>query len=230
MGVHLLGRLAGLEALGPLRRVSWPTRPRSEMPVTAKSASGDRASPKGGHGARANPTPRRYAPPAARAGPCGFGAVIFTSGFRPDYAHRVRLPLSTQWASRSPRTGRARWSQACLLRRPFHAQVQSSALFGVGEDAAVVAQSIARHRSHVVLRQTLTAKRGSSRRLNPTIDIEPFPLLSGVMNIDVGDVSIVHKRRRSQNKSTTPHHPPSSTTYLTPRSATTHPRLADQRP
>jgi putative flavoprotein involved in K+ transport len=75
----------------------------------------------------------------------GFGAVIFTSGFRPDYGRWVQLaafdsmgfPIAPDGAS-------------TLLPGLYFCGVHflrtraSSLLFGVGEDARIVAQTAAR--------------------------------------------------------------------------------------
>jgi putative flavoprotein involved in K+ transport len=74
----------------------------------------------------------------------GFGAVIFTSGFRPDYSSWVRLdafdelgfPIHTDCAS-TVVPGLYFCGVHYLRKR------KSSLLIGVGEDAAIVAQHIA---------------------------------------------------------------------------------------
>jgi putative flavoprotein involved in K+ transport len=94
-------------------------------------------------------------PPPFRADPPleldlrGFGAVIFTSGFRPDYSHWVRFPafdamgfpLADDCAS-TVVPGLYFCGVHFLRKR------KSSVLFGVGEDASVVASSIAHNRSY----------------------------------------------------------------------------------
>jgi putative flavoprotein involved in K+ transport len=76
----------------------------------------------------------------------GFGVAIFTSGFRPDYTHWVRFsafdvmgfPLTDNGAS-TVVPGLFFCGVHFLRKR------KSSVLFGVGEDAAIVAQSVARY-------------------------------------------------------------------------------------
>jgi putative flavoprotein involved in K+ transport len=81
----------------------------------------------------------------------GFGVVICTTGFRPDYAHWVRFsavvdamgfPLTHDDAS-TVVPGLFFCGVHFLRKR------KSSTLFGVGEDAAIVAQSIVRNRSEL---------------------------------------------------------------------------------
>jgi len=80
-----------------------------------------------------------------RVGLDGVGTVIFTSGFRPDYASWVRIdgafdelgfPLETDGASSA-----APGLFFCGVH--FMRKRRSSLLFGVGEDAAVVAGGVA---------------------------------------------------------------------------------------
>ncbi|TMG27029.1 MAG: hypothetical protein E6H93_14665 [Chloroflexi bacterium] len=79
-----------------------------------------------------------------------FGAVIFTSGFRPDYARWVRLaafdelgfPLAPDGASTAV-------PGLYFVGVHFLRTRKSSLIFGVGEDAAIVARSVCDHLGHV---------------------------------------------------------------------------------
>ena len=103
------------------------------------------------------PVPELPDPPPFRADPPreldldGFGVVICTAGFRPDYARWVRLsavvdamgfPLTHDDASTMV-PGLFFCGVHFLRKR------KSSTLFGVGEDAAIVAQSIVRNQSEL---------------------------------------------------------------------------------
>src|SRR5205823_6088163 len=102
------------------------------------------------HGRRASsPTPR---PPdtAAAAAPesvdlAGFGAVIFTSGFRPDYRSWIHADDAFD-ALGFPIT---QDGQSTVVRGLYFCGVhflrkrKSSIFLGIGEDAAIVARSIA---------------------------------------------------------------------------------------
>ena len=76
----------------------------------------------------------------------GFGVVICTTGFRPDYARWVRFPVVD--ALGFPLT---RDDASTVVPGLFFCGVhflrkrKSSTLFGVGEDAAIVAQAVARN-------------------------------------------------------------------------------------
>jgi putative flavoprotein involved in K+ transport len=72
--------------------------------------------------------------------------VIFTSGFRPDYAGWVRFPAFD--AMGFPLTDNCASTEVpglffCGVH--FLRKRKSSVLFGVGEDAALVPRSIAHH-------------------------------------------------------------------------------------
>jgi putative flavoprotein involved in K+ transport len=92
------------------------------------------------------PAPFRYNP-VRELDLRGFSAVIFTAGFRPDYrwidapvTDDLGFPLSTDGAS-TVLPGLYFCGVHFLRKR------RSSLLFGVGEDAALVARQIASHRS-----------------------------------------------------------------------------------
>jgi putative flavoprotein involved in K+ transport len=78
----------------------------------------------------------------------GFGAIIYTSGFRPDYASWMRLDafdelgFPVQHDGASPTIPGLYFCGVHFLRKR-----KSSLLMGVGEDAAIVADSIAARRA-----------------------------------------------------------------------------------
>jgi putative flavoprotein involved in K+ transport len=93
-------------------------------------------------------------PPAFHADPPteldlrGVGVVIFTCGFRPDYARWVRFPAFDTMGFPLTDNGTSTVVPGLFFCGVhFMRKRKSSVLFGVGEDAAIVAHSIARHRS-----------------------------------------------------------------------------------
>jgi putative flavoprotein involved in K+ transport len=150
MGVQLLGRLAGVEghrasfaadladsvAFGDARYVDIRKLLTEQLPTRGMAAP-------------ELPDPHPFhADPPLELDLTGFGVVIFTSGFRPDYTHWMRFPAFD--AMGFPLTDNG---ESTVVPGLFFCGVhflrkrKSSVLFGVGEDAAVVAQSIAHHRS-----------------------------------------------------------------------------------
>jgi putative flavoprotein involved in K+ transport len=78
----------------------------------------------------------------------GFGVVIFTSGFRPDYEQWMRFPAFDAMGFPLTDNGASTVVPGLFFCGVhFLRKRKSSVLFGVGEDAAIVAQSIARNRS-----------------------------------------------------------------------------------
>lgn len=72
--------------------------------------------------------------------------MIFTSGFRPDYAHWVRFPAFDAMGFPLAEGGASTVVPGLFFCGVhFLRKRKSSLLFGVGEDASVVAHSIARH-------------------------------------------------------------------------------------
>jgi len=72
------------------------------------------------------------------------GVVIFTSGFRPDYARWIRFPAFDAMGFPLTDNGASTVVPGlyfCGVH--FLRKRKSAVLFGVGEDAAVVARSIA---------------------------------------------------------------------------------------
>jgi putative flavoprotein involved in K+ transport len=91
-------------------------------------------------------------PPPFRADPpleldlAGFGTVIFTAGFRPDYPRWVRFPAFDAMGFPLTDDGASTAVPGLFFCGVhFLRKRKSSLLFGVGEDAAIVAQSITDH-------------------------------------------------------------------------------------
>ena len=79
-----------------------------------------------------------------------FGAVIFTSGFRPDYARWVRLPAFDELGfPLAPDGAGTAVPGLYFVGVHFLRTRKSSLIFGVGEDAAIVARSVCDHLGHV---------------------------------------------------------------------------------
>jgi putative flavoprotein involved in K+ transport len=79
----------------------------------------------------------------------GFGAVIFTSGFRPDYASWIKIPGAfDDLGFPNHRDGRSTAAPGLhFVGVHFLRKRKSSLLWGVGEDAGIVARSIAQERA-----------------------------------------------------------------------------------
>jgi putative flavoprotein involved in K+ transport len=74
-----------------------------------------------------------------------FGTVIFTAGFRPDYARWVHIPAFDEWGFPLTVDGASTVVPGLyFVGVHFLRTRRSSLLFGVGEDAALVARSIVR--------------------------------------------------------------------------------------
>jgi putative flavoprotein involved in K+ transport len=74
----------------------------------------------------------------------GVGAVIFTTGFRPDYTRWVHLPAFDEWGFPLAVDGASTVVPGLyFVGVHFLRTRKSSLLFGVGEDAALVARCIA---------------------------------------------------------------------------------------
>jgi putative flavoprotein involved in K+ transport len=147
MGVQLLGRLTGVEG----------HRARFADDLADSVAFGDaryadiRAALSNQLGATGRAAPELPDPPPFCADPPrelgldGLGAVICTTGFRPDYARWVRFPVFD--ALGFPLT---RDDAGTVVPGLFFCGVhflrkrKSSTLFGVGEDAAIVAQAVSK--------------------------------------------------------------------------------------
>ena len=74
----------------------------------------------------------------------GFAAVIFTSGFRPDYTRWVKLPAFDEMGFPVAPDGIATDLPGLYFCGVHFLRTRKSSLvFGVGEDAAIVAEAIA---------------------------------------------------------------------------------------
>ena len=92
--------------------------------------------------------PPSYADPPLELDLTGFGTVIRTAGFRPDYARWMQFPAFDAMGFPVTDNGASTVIPGlyfCGVH--FLRKRKSSVLFGVGEDAAIVAQSLAHHRS-----------------------------------------------------------------------------------
>ena len=73
----------------------------------------------------------------------GFGAVIFTSGFRPDYSRWVQFPAFDDFGFPLTADGASTVVPGLyFVGVHFLRTRKSSLLFGVGEDALIVARSL----------------------------------------------------------------------------------------
>lgn len=150
MGVQLLGRLAGVEghrvyfagdladsvAFGDARYADIRQLLTEQLP------------------ARGMTVPELPDPPPFHADPPveldleGLGVVILTSGFRPGYARWVRFPAFDAMGFPLTDNGASTVVPGLFFCGVhFLRKRKSSVLIGVGEDAAIVAHSIARNRS-----------------------------------------------------------------------------------
>lgn len=76
----------------------------------------------------------------------GLGVVIFTSGFRPDYAHWIRFPAFDAMGFPLTDNGASTVVPGLFFCGVhFLRKRKSAVLYGVGEDAAIVAHSLAHH-------------------------------------------------------------------------------------
>ena len=145
MGVRLLGRLSAVEgkralfapdlnesvAFGDARWADLCKLLRDQLPVKGHSV------------------PELPVPPAFREDPPlevdldGFGAVIFTAGFRPDYQRWVHVPAFDEMGFPLAPDGISSVVPGLFfIGVHFLRTRKSSLLFGVGEDAAIVAGAI----------------------------------------------------------------------------------------
>ena len=144
MGVELLGRLTGVEghragfADDLIYSVAWGDARYAAVGELLAAQLGDRA-------------PRWPEPPPFRARPLldldlrGFGAVIFTSGFRPDYGRWVQLPAFDPMGFPIALDGASTIFPGLYFCGVHFLRTRaSSLLFGVGEDASIVAHTAAR--------------------------------------------------------------------------------------
>ena len=76
-----------------------------------------------------------------------FGTVIFTAGFRPDYARWVHLPAFDEWGFPLTADGASTVVPGLYFAGVHFLRTRkSSLLFGVGEDAGHVVRDLVRHR------------------------------------------------------------------------------------
>jgi putative flavoprotein involved in K+ transport len=150
MGVHLLGHLTGVEA----HRASFAGDLADSVAFGDTRYADIRKLLTEQLAARGVPAPELPDPPPFHADPPleldlkGFGVVIFTTGFRPDYAHWVRFPAFDAMGFPLTDNGASTVVPGLFFCGVhFLRKRKSSVLFGVGEDAAIVAHSIARNRS-----------------------------------------------------------------------------------
>jgi putative flavoprotein involved in K+ transport len=74
----------------------------------------------------------------------GFGAVVFTSGFRPDYSRWVHLPAFDELGFPITDEGASAVTPGLFFAGVhFMRTRKSSLIFGVGDDAAIVARKVA---------------------------------------------------------------------------------------
>jgi putative flavoprotein involved in K+ transport len=162
-GVQLLGRLTGVDG----------QRARFADDLADSVAFGDaryadiRATLRNQLAPKGMPVPELPDPPPFHADPPreldldGFGAVICTTGFRPDYAHWVRFPglLDAMGFPLTRDDAGTAVPGLYFCGVHFLRKRKSSTLFGVGEDAGVVAQSIARNRPETAAADVTSASR-----------------------------------------------------------------------
>ena len=149
MGVQLLGRLAGVEgqqahfaddlaesvAFGDMRYADI------RQLLTAQLAAKGMTVPE------LPDAPPFHADPPLELDLRCFGVVVFTSGFRPDYSHWVRFPAFDDMGFPLADDGASTVVPGLFFCGVHFLRTRrSSLLFGVGEDAAIVAQSIAHNR------------------------------------------------------------------------------------
>jgi putative flavoprotein involved in K+ transport len=147
MGVRLLGRLQDVDgsravfasdladsvAFGDHRYADMCKLLREQLPAS-------------GFDVPELPVPAPFvADPPSEVDLNSFGTVIFTAGFRPDYARWVHLPAFDEWGFPLTADGASTAVPGLyFVGVHFLRTRKSSLLFGVGEDAAIVARSIAR--------------------------------------------------------------------------------------
>jgi putative flavoprotein involved in K+ transport len=145
MGVELVGRLAGIDghhvrfADDLAESVAWGDARYADFGRLLAAQLGRRA-------------PHWPDPPPFRANSPveldlrGFAAVIFTSGFRPDYAGWIRFPAFDSMGFPITEDGASAVVPGLYFCGVHFLRTRgSSLLFGVGEDAAIVARAVARH-------------------------------------------------------------------------------------
>ncbi|HJT03923.1 MAG TPA: NAD(P)/FAD-dependent oxidoreductase, partial [Pseudonocardiaceae bacterium] len=150
MGVQLLGRLAGVDghrahfaddladsvAFGDARYADIRQLFTTQLPAKGMTVP------------ELPDPPPFVAEPPSELDLRGFGVVIFTCGFRPDYARWVQLPAFDAMGFPLTDDGASTVVPGLFFCGVhFLRKRKSSFLYGVGEDAAVVARSVVRYRS-----------------------------------------------------------------------------------
>jgi putative flavoprotein involved in K+ transport len=150
MGVQLLGRLTGVDghrasfagdladsvAFGDTRYADLRKVLTEQLPAKGIAAP------------ELPDPPPFYADPPLELDLTGFGTAIRTAGFRPDYTSWMQFPAFDAMGFPLTDNGASTVIPGlyfCGVH--FLRKRKSSVLFGVGEDAAIVAQSLAHHRS-----------------------------------------------------------------------------------
>jgi putative flavoprotein involved in K+ transport len=166
MGVHLLGHLTGVDG----------HRASLAADLSASVAFGDarhadirqllidQLSAKGITAPELPKPPPFHANPPLELDLVGISAVIFTTGFRPDYGHWVRFPAFDAMGFPITDNGASTVVPGlyfCGVH--FLRKRQSAVLFGVGEDAAIVAESIVRSEHPAVRADARTPSSGVRR-------------------------------------------------------------------
>jgi putative flavoprotein involved in K+ transport len=150
LGVQLLGRLTGVEG----HRAFFADDLADSVAFGDARYADIRAAICNQLAAKGMAVPKLPNPPPFGANPPreldldGFGVVICTTGFRPDYARWVRFPAVDAMGFPLTHDGASTGIPGlyfCGVH--FLRKRKSSTLFGVGEDATIVAQSIVRSRS-----------------------------------------------------------------------------------
>ena len=147
LGVHLLGHLEGCDGrharfAGDLAAsVAWGDERRADFLELMRRLVAERGLPEP---ELPDPEPLDHEPPR-ELDLTGFGAVITTAGYRPDYARWVHVPgafdalgFPVHDACESSAAPGLWFAGVHFLRKR-----KSSLLYGVGEDAAIVARGIA---------------------------------------------------------------------------------------
>ena len=163
MGVQLLGRLTGVEG----RRARFADDLADSVAFGDARYAEIRAALSKQLPAMGMPVPELPDPPPFCADPPreldldGFGAVICTTGFRPDYTRWVRFPAVVDAMGFPLIHDDASTVVPGLYFCGVHflRKRKSSTLFGVGEDASIVARSIARNRSEPAAADFTSASR-----------------------------------------------------------------------
>lgn len=150
MGVQLLGRLGGVReerayfADDLADSVAFGDARYADI----RQALTEQLTAKGMTAPELPDPPPFHADPALELDLQGFGVVIFTSGFRPDYERWVQFPAFDAMGFPLTDDGASTVVPGLFFCGVhFLRKRKSSLLFGVGEDATIVARSIARKHS-----------------------------------------------------------------------------------